>query len=121
MIDKIINQLSNLTVLEIVELINKLEKKWNIKNVNHLQGGADNLKNKDEIVNKTHYDLHLKSVGDKRIKIISIVRDIIGSGLKDAKNKIDSVPNIIKSSILKKDAEKLKIMLEKEGAQVELK
>jgi large subunit ribosomal protein L7/L12 len=120
-IDSIIDQLSNLTILEIVELSNKLEEKWNVRVSNLKESKLESSKKSKITQDKLNYDLHLISVGSKRIKIISIVRDIIKTGLKEAKSKIDMAPTMIKSSILKKDAEKLKKKLEDEGAKVELK
>ena len=120
MIDKIITQLSSLTILEIVELANKLEKKWNIS-INTSSSLSTDSKSTSKSVDKSDYDIYLKSVGAKRIKIISMIREIIGSGLKEAKNKIDSAPVTIKTSVPKKEAYDIKKKLELEGAKIELK
>jgi len=119
MIDKIIDQLSKLTVIEIVELASRLEKKWNISvNQNNISSSKsdDNSQKK-----KSDYDILLKEVGSKRIKIISLVKEITGLGLKESKNKIDSVPVVIKKSVPVDQAQKIKEKLEKEGAKIDLK
>jgi large subunit ribosomal protein L7/L12 len=121
MIDSIVEELSNLTVMETVELTKKLEKKWNISAIDNSSAKKNTNERPAESKTKSVYDIHLKSVGLKRIRVISIVREFLKSSLKDAKEKIDLVPTIIKSSVAKEDAEKLKKKIEMEGAKIELK
>jgi large subunit ribosomal protein L7/L12 len=117
--EQIVDQLSKLTVIEIVELASKLEKKWN---VSLIQNNTPTIKSDDNIQKKKSvFDIILKEVGGKRIKIISLVKEITGLGLKESKNKIDSIPVVIKKSVPVEQAQKVKEKMESEGAKIDLK
>jgi len=123
MIKEIVEKLSNFTILDIIKLTEELEKKWNISSKeidNSLSNNSSSINIKKK-ADKNSFDLYLQSAGNKRIKVISLVKKIMNIGLKEAKDKIDSVPTIIKESISKEEAEKLRDELENEGAKIELK
>lgn len=120
MIEKIIEQLSKLTIADTLVLVKELEKKWGIS--------AQDCMNKDNISPvtkkdnvKTSYNLYLESAGNKRIKIISIIRSMIGGSLKDAKGKVDAAPTSIKIFDKLEDAESSAKKLQNEGALVKVK
>ena len=119
-INKIVNQLSKLTIIESVELIKKLENVWgiNTKFSNDNTLSNNDTQKKDE---KNSYDIFLKSFGDRKISIIKEVKSITNLSLIKAKEIVDAVPKIIKSSVDKKEAETIKKKLESLGATVTLK
>lgn len=122
-INKIVEQLSKLTILEVNNLVKKLEETWQI---NSSLGTKSPQEPKAQILSKevsekSHYDLILSSVGDKKISVIKEIKKITGLGLREAKNLSESAPKLIKGSIEKKEAEKLKKQLEQVGAKITLK
>ena len=122
-LDKIIDQLSKLTVIEASNLAKRLEDVWGVTTSNNISSVAVSQKNDNNIKTeeKLQYDIILESHGDKKINIIKEVKMITGLGLKAAKELVDSVPKTIKSSVEKSEAEKLKVKLEAIGAKVSLK
>ena len=123
-LEKLVEELSALTVLEAAELSKKLEEKWGVSAAAPVAiaaapgaagGGAAPAEVKDE------FTVVLASAGDKRINVIKAVREITGLGLKEAKDLVEAAPKAVKESVPKADAEKLKAKLEAEGAKVELK
>lgn len=124
-IENLVNELSKLSILEASELIKSLEEKWGVKaaslNSNNSVQSSDGNLPAAEAVEKTEFDVELTTVGDKKIQIIKIVREITGLGLKEAKDLVDSAPKIIKSAISKADADVIKLKLETEGASVVIK
>jgi large subunit ribosomal protein L7/L12 len=122
-LDKIVDQLSKLTVVEATDLAKKLEKVWGV-NVSSLPqvGGAPQVdSSSNKVQEKLEYDVFLDAVGDKRINVIKELKSIMGSGLKEAKDLAESAPVNIKSSTPKDEAEKIKDRLEAVGAKVTLK
>lgn len=122
-LDKIVDQLSKLTVVEATDLAKKLEKVWGI-NVSSLpQAGTESQtnasSNKDQ--EKSEYDVFLDTVGEKRINVIKEIKSIMGLGLKESKELVESAPVNIKTSIPKDEANKIKDRLEAVGAKVSLK
>ncbi|CEI58710.1 50S ribosomal protein L7/L12 [Candidatus Portiera aleyrodidarum] len=120
--EEIINILSKMNVVEIIELVSEMEKRFDIKK----EYFFNNISNKNEMKEekkeeKIEFDLILKSIGDKKIGVIKIVREITGLGLKEAKIKVESAPVKIKEAISKEEAENIKKKLEKVGAKVEIK
>ena len=121
-LNKIIDQLSNLTVVEAAELSKQLEEKWGVTAAAAVAapaagaaaGGAP-AEEKDE------FTIVLASAGDKKINVIKEVRAITTLGLKEAKDLVEGAPKEIKSGVNKKDAEEMKKKLEAAGAKVELK
>ena len=122
-LDKIVDQLSKLTVMEAVDLAKKLEDTWGVTasitgDVTAPIQQGDAVPTADE---KSEYDVILESAGDKKINVIKEVKAITGLGLKEAKDIVETVPKPIKNAITKEEATKLKEKLEAAGAKVSLK
>ncbi|MEQ8586739.1 MAG: 50S ribosomal protein L7/L12 [Thalassobaculaceae bacterium] len=122
-LEKIVEDLSNLTVLEAAELSKMLEEKWGVSAaapvaVAAAAGGGDAAPAAEE---KDEFDVILASAGDKKINVIKEVRAITGLGLKEAKDLVEGAPKPIKEGASKDEAEELKKKLEEAGATVELK
>lgn len=122
-LDKLVDSLSELTVLEASELSKMLEEKWGVSAAAPVAvaaaGGGDAGGAAAE--EKTEFDVILTSAGDKKINVIKEVRGITGLGLKEAKDLVESAPAPVKEGVSKADAEELKGKLEEAGASVELK
>ena len=120
-LDKIVEQLSKLTILEANELVSILEDKWGVSAaaVAAPAVAADNAA--DVAAEKSLFDVSLESAGSSKIKVIKAVKEATGLGLKEAKELVDKAPTIIKSGLDKTAAEELKKKLEEPGATVELK
>ena len=122
-IEKIADQLSDLTVLEAAELAKLLEDKWGVSAaapvaVAAVAGAAGGEAAAEE---KTDFDVVLASIGDKKINVIKEVRAVTGLGLKEAKDLVESAPKPIKEGVPKEEAEEIKAKIEEAGATVELK
>ena len=122
-LNKIVDDLSSLTVLEAAELAKLLEEKWGVSAaaavaVAAAPGAGGAAAAAEE---KTDFTIVLASAGDKKIEVIKEVRAITGLGLKEAKDLVEGAPKPIKEGLPKADAEKLKAKIEAEGAKVELK
>ncbi|MFN0263940.1 50S ribosomal protein L7/L12 [Tepidamorphus sp. 3E244] len=123
-LEKIVEDLSNLTVLEAAELSKMLEEKWGVSAaapvaVAAAAGGADAGAAAAE--EKDEFDVILADAGDKKINVIKEVRTITGLGLKEAKDLVEGAPKPVKEGASKDEAEKIKKQLEEAGAKVELK
>ena len=122
-LEKIIEDLSNLTVLEASELTKLLEEKWGVSAVAPVAavapaaGGSAESSGEE----KTEFTVVLTAAGEKKINVIKEVRTITGLGLKEAKDLVEGAPQNVKEGIGKDDAEKFKKQLEEAGASVELK
>tara|TARA_B100000686_G_scaffold336333_1_gene406089 strand:- start:55 stop:426 length:372 start_codon:yes stop_codon:yes gene_type:complete len=120
-LNKIIDELSTLTVVEAAELSKKLEEKWGVTAaapVAAVQAGGGAAPAGEE---KSEFSLFLAAAGDKKINVIKEVRAITGLGLKEAKDLVEAAPKEIKGGVAKKEAEEFKKKLEAAGAKVELK
>lgn len=122
-LDKIVEELSGLTVIEAAELSKMLEEKWGVSAaapvaVAAVAGGAAAGPAAEE---KTEFTVVLAKSGDKKIEVIKEVRAITGLGLKEAKDLVEGAPKTVKDAVPKADAEKMKKQLEAAGAVVELK
>ena len=122
-LDKIVEDLSALTVLEAAELSKLLEEKWGVSAAAAVAvagpaGGGGEAAAAEE---KDEFDVILQSAGDKKINVIKEVRGITGLGLKEAKDLVDNAPKPIKEAAAKAEAEEIKSKLEAAGATVELK
>ena len=122
-LDKIVEDLSALTVLEAAALSKMLEEKWGVSAaapvaVAAVGGGGAPAAAAEE---KTEFTVQLTSAGDKKIEVIKEVRAITGLGLKEAKDLVEGAPKPVKEGVNKADAEKFKAQLEKAGAKVDLK
>ncbi|MBD1138010.1 50S ribosomal protein L7/L12 [Pelagibacterales bacterium SAG-MED41] len=121
-LNKIIDELSTLTVVEAAELSKQLEEKWGVTAAAPAAaapaaGGAAAPAGEE----KSEFSIFLASAGDKKINVIKEVRAITGLGLKEAKDLVEAAPKEIKGGVAKKDAEEFKKKLETAGAKVELK
>jgi large subunit ribosomal protein L7/L12 len=124
-LQKIVNDLSGLTVLEAAELAKLLEEKWGVSAAAAVAvaagpaaAGAPGAAPAEE---KTEFTVVLASTGEKKIEVIKEVRAITGLGLKEAKDLVEGAPKNVKEGVNKDDAAKIKAQLEKVGAKVELK
>ena len=123
-IEKIADDLSNLTVLEAAELAKLLEEKWGVSAaaapmaVAMPAGGGDAGGAAEE---KTEFDVVLASAGASKINVIKEVRSITGLGLKEAKDLVEGAPKAVKEGVSKDEAEQIKAKLEEAGATVEVK
>ena len=123
-LQKIADDLSNLTVLEAAELSTMLEEKWGVSAaapvavaavIPGAEGGGDADAEKDS------FEVVLATIGDKKINVIKEVRAITGLGLKEAKDFVEGAPGTVKEDLTKDEAEKIKTKLEEAGATVEVK
>ena len=123
-IEKILGEIENLTVLELSELVKACEERFGVSAaasvavaapVSSADAGAASS------AEQTEFDVILSESGDQKIKVIKVVREITGLGLKEAKALVDGVPKTLKEKVDKKSAEEMKSKLEAEGAKVEIK
>ena len=119
-LNKIIDELSKLTVVEAAELSKQLEEKWGVKAMAPA-AAAPAAGAAAPAAEKTDFTIFLASAGDKKINVIKEVRAITGLGLKEAKDLVEAAPKEIKAGVAKKDAEEVKKKLEAAGAKIELK
>ena len=118
-LNKIIDELSKLTVVEAADLSKKLEEKWGVTAAAPVAAAASGAA--APVEEKTEFTIFLASAGEKKINVIKEVRAITGLGLKEAKDLVEAAPKEIKKAVPKKDAEEAKKKLEAAGAKVELK
>lgn len=120
--DEVIDFLSNMSVMEIADLVKELEEKWGVSAAAPVAvaagGGAGGGAAAEE---KTEFDVILAAAGDKKINVIKEVRGITGLGLKEAKDLVEGAPKPVKEGVPKDEADKIKEALEKAGAKVEIK
>tara|TARA_B100000780_G_scaffold79212_1_gene53733 strand:- start:554 stop:916 length:363 start_codon:yes stop_codon:yes gene_type:complete len=117
-LNKIIEDLSKLTVVEAAELSKQLEEKWGVSAAVAAAPAAAGAAAGEE---KSEFTVFLASFGEKKINVIKEVRAITGLGLKEAKDLVEAAPKEVKAGVSKKDAEEMKTKLEAAGAKVELK
>ncbi|NRG20013.1 50S ribosomal protein L7/L12 [Rhizobiales bacterium] len=123
-LEKIVEELSSLTVMEAAELSKMLEEKWGVSAAAPVAVAAAGAAGGGEAAaaeEKTEFDVILASAGDKKINVIKEVRAITGLGLKEAKDLVEGAPKAVKEGVDKDEAEQLKAKLEEAGAKVELK
>ena len=120
-LDKIVEDLSALTVLEAAELSKMLEEKWGVTAAAPVAVAAAGAAPAAAAEEKTEFTVQLTAAGDKKIEVIKEVRAITGLGLKEAKDLVEGAPKPVKEGVNKADAEKFKAQLEKAGAKVDLK
>src|SRR3981189_1967886 len=116
-LQKIVDDLSSLTVLEAAELAKLLEEKWGVSAAAAVAVAAAAAPAEE----KTEFTVMLVGAGEKKIEVIKEVRAITGLGLKEAKDLVEGAPKAVKEGVNKDEAEKIKAQLEKAGAKVELK
>ena len=121
-LQKIVNDLSGLTVLEAAELAKLLEEKWGVSAAAAVAvAAAPAAAGAAPAEEKTEFTVVLANAGEKKIEVIKEVRAITGLGLKEAKDLVEGAPKNVKEGVNKDDAAKIKAQLEKVGAKVELK
>ena len=118
-LNKIIEDLSKLTVVEAADLSKQLEEKWGVTAAAAAAPAAAAAAPAAE--EKSEYTVFLSAIGDKKINVIKEVRSITGLGLKEAKDLVEAAPKDVKTGVAKKEAEEMKTKLEAAGAKVELK
>jgi large subunit ribosomal protein L7/L12 len=123
-VDTIFDELGKMTVLELVELKDKIEEEWGITAAAPVAvapagggGGGDGAAAEE----KTSFDVVLTAVGGQKIQVIKVVRAVTGLGLKEAKDLVDSAPKPVKEGVAQEEADQIKGQLEEAGATVELK
>jgi len=125
--DKLVETLGGMTVLDLVELKNKLEEEWGVSAAAPVAvaapgagpaAGGDGAAGGEE---QTAFDVVLQGAGDKKIQVIKVVRAITGLGLKEAKDLVDGAPNAVKDGVAQDEADQIKAQLEEAGAAVEVK
>ena len=120
-LEKLVEELSALTVLEAAQLSKLLEEKWGVSAAAPVAAAAAPGAAAAPVEVKDEFTVVLAAAGDKKINVIKAVREITGLGLKEAKDLVEAAPKPVKEGVPKADAEKLKAKLEAEGAKVELK
>jgi large subunit ribosomal protein L7/L12 len=124
--DKVVEQLGGMTVLELVELKNKLEEEWGVTAAAPVAvaapgaapaAGGDGAAAEE----KTAFDVVLAAAGGQKIQVIKVVRAVTGLGLKEAKDLVDGAPNPVKEGVTQEEADQIKSQLEEAGAEVEVK
>lgn len=126
---KLVEEIEKMSVLDLAELVKILEKKFGVSAaapaiapvIAPTAPLAEAMAGKEE---KTEFNIELKEVGEKKIEVIKVIRDIIGKGLKEAKDLVDAAgtsPQIVRENVKKEEAEEIKKKLEAAGAKVELK
>src|SRR2546430_11162874 len=120
-LQKIVDDLSSLTVLEAAELAKLLEEKWGVSAAAAVAVAGPAAAAAAPAEEKTEFTVVLAAVGDKKIEVIKEVRALTGLGLKEAKDLVEAAPKPVKEGVAKDEAEKIKGQLEKAGAKVELK
>jgi large subunit ribosomal protein L7/L12 len=122
--DKLVESLGSMTVLELVDLKNKLEEEWGVTAAAPMAvpaapaAGGDGAAAAEE---KTAFDVVLSEAGGQKIQVIKVVRAVTGLGLKEAKDLVDGAPNPVKEGLPQEEADQIKAQLEEAGATVELK
>ena len=122
--DKLVQELGGMTVLDLVELKNKLEEEWGVTAAAPVAvaaaaaPGGDGAAAAEE---QSTFDVVLTAAGGQKIQVIKVVRAVTGVGLKEAKDLVDSAPNPVKEGLAKEEADTIKGQLEEAGATVELK
>jgi large subunit ribosomal protein L7/L12 len=121
-LEKIVEELSTLTVMEAAELSKLLEEKWGVSAAAPVAVAAATAGPAAAVAEaKTEFSVVLESAGDKKINVIKVVRELTGLGLKEAKDLVESAPKEVKGDVPKTQAEEWKKKLEGEGAKVALK
>ena len=120
-LEKIVGDLSKLTVMEAAELSKLLEEKWGVSAAAPVAAVAAPAAAVEAAVEKDEFDVILASFGEKKINVIKEVRALTGLGLKEAKDLVEAAPKAVKEGVGKEEAESAKKQLEEAGATVELK
>ena len=121
-VEKLLEDVKALTVLELSELVSALEEEFGVSAAAPVAvAAAPGAAGGEAAAEKTEFDVVLKEVGDQKIKVIKVVRELTGLGLKEAKALVDGAPKTVKEGVAKDEAEEMKSKIEEVGATVELK
>lgn len=123
-IDEIVEAIGNMTLLEVAELVKKLEEKFGVSAAMvaaPVAAAGAPAASAPAVEEKTEFDVILKSAGANKINVIKVVRELTGLGLKEAKDLVDGAPKPVKEGIPKEEAEKIAAKLKEAGAEVEIK
>lgn len=120
-VQKIYDQIVELTIMETVQLVKKMEEELGISAAAPVAMAAGPGAAVEAAAEQTEFSVFLKSFGDKKVNVIKVVREITGLGLKEAKDLVEAAPSLIKEAIPKAQAEELKKKLVEAGAEVEIK
>lgn len=116
-VEKLIEEVKELTVLELSEVVKALEEEFGVSAAAPATGGAAPAAEEE----KSEFDVVITEAGQEKVKVIKVVKDITGLGLKDAKAVVDGAPKAVKEGVSKDEAEEIKSKLEEVGATVEVK
>ena len=122
--EELVDALSNLKVLDVVELIKSLEEKWGVSAaapVAVAAAGGGAAAAAPVVEEKTEFNIVMTSFGANKVGVIKVIREITGLGLKEAKDLVEGVPSLVKEGVAKADVETMKKKLEEAGAKVEVK
>ncbi|NNU85099.1 50S ribosomal protein L7/L12 [Geobacillus sp. BMUD] len=119
--EQIIEAVKNMTVLELNELVKAIEEEFGVTAAAPVVVAGGAAPGAEAAAEKTEFDVILADAGAQKIKVIKVVREITGLGLKEAKDLVDNTPKPIKEGIAKEEAEEIKAKLEEAGAKVEIK
>lgn len=120
--DDVLNYIDNMKVIELAELVKKIEEKYGVTAAAPVAAAAaPGAAAGAAVEEKTAFDVILASAGDKKIQVIKVVRELTSLGLKEAKDIVDGAPKPLKTGVSKEDADKFKAKLEEAGAKVEIK
>ncbi|CAL4318109.1 50S ribosomal protein L7/L12 [Buchnera aphidicola] len=117
--EQILEAISEMSVMNVVELIAEMEKKFDVSA--NMSMNNNNKNEQNTVEEKTEFDIFLKVIGPNKVSVIKSVRSATGLGLKEAKDLVESAPTILKENMSKNDAESLKKTLEDAGAEIEIK
>lgn len=120
-LDKIVEEVSKLSALELSDLVKKIEEKFGVSAAMPVMAAAAGSGSEEAKEEKSSFNVELKSAGAQKIAVIKVLREAIGLGLKEAKDLADAAPKIVKEGMDKAAADELKKKLEEAGATVELK
>jgi large subunit ribosomal protein L7/L12 len=120
-VTKVVDQIGNMTVLEVADLVKEMEEKFGVTAAAPVAMAAAPAAGAAAAEEKTDFDVVLVSSGDKKIQVIKVVRALTGLGLKEAKDLVDGAPKAVKEGVAKAEAEDMKKQLEEAGGTVELK
>ena len=121
-VEDVISSVEGMTVLELADLVKKLEEKFGVSAAAPMMMGVGGAGAAGEAAAvKEEFDVMLTSAGDKKIQVLKVLRELTGLGLKEAKDLVDTAPKPVKQGVKKEEAEEIKKKLEAEGAKVEIK
>ena len=118
---EIIAAIESMTILELADLVKAMEEKFGVSAAAPVAAAGAAAAPAEAVEEKTEFDVVLKSAGSEKIKVIKVVREITGLGLKEAKEAVEGAPKTLKEAVAKEEAEKIKAKLAEVGAVVEIK